>query len=911
MRLRLLYKTIFIVFLTVSGMLQAGSVKTVNGKTRVKVVVFELPDPTRNSPSARAGVAIMKSFIRDYPKIIKKRYLEKYKADPEIYGNFDWENIELDLVPFSALNVEGVETDLLAIAGGMAPDILYINFKKSDNYIRNNFLYPLDEYVDQVSKKELDQWVNPRIWPVIRRKGPKGVKHVWAMPSGGAIGRILLFHKELFDKHSIPYPDNNWTWAKMLTAAKMISDPGNGIYGMALGRGKQESWNWMSFLWSAGGEAMVYNEDTDQWRCTFDSTEAVTALDFYVRLSAEKWYDKKGQLRRGYSSKDAGNSGSKWKRGEIGMRFAYIDERLFSAINPDVTGMVPVPLGPTGLRGAELNSRMMGIFSEVKSPVVRDAAWEYMRYINSTAARQISTKIMVEGGLGRFINPKYLRMFGYSDIEKLSPKGWAETYNIAVSTGKPEPYGKNSNYAYDMMTFPIQEAENMSRNDDLPADDQMRRAILAKMLKKACARANEKMIGIISPAEQTKRRTVAVIALSLMIIGFSLVFAKIFKSFSASSEMNNQQFKGNLMRRCWPGLLLLPAMALIFTWKYIPLARGSAMAFYDYKIIGESIFVGIDNFADVLFDGDWWRAVYNSLRYSFLMMSMTFLPPIILAVLLQEVPKGKILFRTIYYLPAVITGMVTILLWKQFYAPSERGMLNSVLLSVPAIGFIALGLAFLIIFCMFAARLRFYELHWQMVLLVMAGLAIFYACVSITFPILIHDNESFVQALPQIFGRLFKFQPEPYNWLSDPDTAMTACIIPMVWAGMGPGCLIYLAALKGIPDDYYEAADIDGATFIDKILFVVFPTLKALIIINFVGVFISSWYGATGMVLALTGGGANTEVAGLHIWKSAFTYLKMGPAAAMAWLLGFMLIGFTVHQLRILSRVEFKTTGKK
>ena len=37
---------------------------------------------------------------------------------------------------------------------------------------------------------------------------------------------------------------------------------------------------------------------------------------------------------------------------------------------------------------------------------------------------------------------------------------------------------------------------------------------------------------------------------------------------------------------------------------------------------------------------------------------------------------------------------------------------------------------------------------------------------------------------------------------------------------MGPGCLIYLAALKGIPDDFYEAADIDGAGFIDKILFV-------------------------------------------------------------------------------------------
>ncbi len=61
----------------------------------------------------------------------------------------------------------------------------------------------------------------------------------------------------------------------------------------------------------------------------------------------------------------------------------------------------------------------------------------------------------------------------------------------------------------------------------------------------------------------------------------------------------------------------------------------------------------------------------------------------------------------------------------------------------------------------------------------------------------------------------------------------------------------------------------------------------------------------------MTGGAANTEVAGLHIWFKAFTYLQFGPATAMAWMLGFMLIGFTVHQLRILSRMEFKTTGGK
>ena len=88
---------------------------------------------------------------------------------------------------------------------------------------------------------------------------------------------------------------------------------------------------------------------------------------------------------------------------------------------------------------------------------------------------------MVEGGLGRFINPKYLRMFGYQEIERLSPRGWAEYFNIAIATGRPEPYGKNSNVAYAMMTFPIQEAEQLMLNDQLPADEEARLEIIFRI----------------------------------------------------------------------------------------------------------------------------------------------------------------------------------------------------------------------------------------------------------------------------------------------------------------------------------------------------------------------------------------------------------------------------------------------
>ncbi|HCD32520.1 MAG TPA: hypothetical protein DER01_08925 [Phycisphaerales bacterium] len=730
------------------------------------------------------------------------------------------------------------------------------------------------------------------------------------------MGKVLLFRKDLFDENKISYPDLNWTWDQLFDAAQKLTKPAVDQYGMLLGRGKHESWFWVTFLWSAGGEVMSYDETTDQWRCVFNSDGAVKALDFYTQLSAQKWIDDNDLIRRGYSSKDTAGASTKWNEGKIGMTFAYIDEKLFSTINPDVTGMVPVPLGPEDqdgnrMRGGELNSRMMGMYAGIKHPAVRDAAFEYIWYYDSDEATQIKTRMMVEGGLGRFVNPKYLARYGYQDVIRLTPRGWAKTFEIAVNTGKPEPYGRNSNVAYDMMTLPLQQAEQMLKNGELSDDQATRHEQLKALLDQAVAKANEKMIGILTPRQVQTRRTTAAVVLLLIVVAFALVFRKVIQTFTPpSTAVDGKQVRWGFKKYWSAYLLLIPALLTVLMWHYVPLLRGSVMAFMDYNIMGNSKFTGLDNFGNVLFDVEWWQAVYNSLRYCFLIISLTFLPPVILAILLQEVPKGKLLFRTIFYLPAVITGLVTLLLWKMFYAPSESGALNRVLMHIPAIVYVVGGVVLLISCLMFAKRLYFHESNKAAIGFVLAGLMFGFAIVSLGSPILFPRGESVGQWAVGFVPRLFDTLPEPYQWLSNSNTAMIACVIPMVWAGMGPGCLIYLAALKGIPDDYYEAADLDGAGFVDKILFVVFPILKPLVIINFVGVFIGAWMSSAN-ILALTAGGANTEVAGLKIFYEAFTYLRMGPATAMAWLLGFMMIGFTVYQLRILSRLEFKTTGKK
>jgi len=893
-------------WLFLAPLARGGRVEDRDGKTIIHVKLWWLPDPGATDAVSRADVAAVKEFKRRFPQIFAEKYRDKYKADPERYGRHNWDNVEVELHRFSGISVEGIEQDLLAIAGRVAPDVLYVNFRRSDNFIRSGFLYPLDKpedgYFSSMTDEEQDFRIHPKIWPVIRRRGPDGQRHIWAIPYGGALGKVMLYRKDLFERAGVPYPTNDWTWDDMLEACRKVSDPERGVYGIGIEMSKYESWNWITFLWSAGGEVMTYDEAEDKWTCAFDTREAAVALDFYTRLWTEPWTDKSGIKHRGYVCSDV-NHWVQWNNGKIALSGDYVDEKVLTHINPDITGMVPVPVGPTGGRGGELNSRMMGLFAGITDPAVRDAGWEYMRFYDSKDAVALKTKILVEGGLGRFVNPRYLEMFGYGQLVRLAPKEWLECFKIAIDTGKPEPYGKNSNFAYGMMTIPIVKARNAALAGNLPADREKRLDVLQGFLREGVALANKRMLGEVPPKERTWRSVTAVAMLAAMAVAFVWMFLRVARIFSPPAVAGMQRQGWRFRKYAVAYMLLLPAVLSIVVWQYVPLIRGSVMAFQDYNVMGGSTWVGVDNFGDILWDAEWWAAVWNSFRYSFLVIALTFLPPVVLAILLQEVPRGKILFRTIYYLPAVITGLVTILLWKQFYEPSRFGVLNAVLMNVPAVVYPVAGLILVAIALAFERRLMYHG-HWVVATCFAAvGVILFYTCCGLARPILAQEGVSIWQMFRGTLA-------EPYNWLNNPDTAMFGCVLPMVWAGMGPGCLIYLAALKGIPDDAYEAADIDGATFVDKILFVVFPMLKALIIINFVGVFIGSW-NATGNILAMTGGAADTEVAGLSIFYRAFAYLKFGPATAMAWMLGFMLIGFTVHQLRILSRLEFKTTGDR
>ena len=90
------------------------------------------------------------------------------------------------------------------------------------------------------------------------------------------------------------------------------------------------------------------------------------------------------------------------------------------------------------------------------------------------------------------------------------------------------------------------------------------------------------------------------------------------------------------------------------------------------------------------------------------------------------------------------------------------------------------------------------------------------------------------------------------------------------------------------------------------------PTIRPLIGIQLIFALIGSFQAAN-FVLVMTGGGPDgaTHVVGLEIFYSAYLYLRFGVATAMGWIMGFVLLGLTVLQMRRLSRLTFQTVDKR
>ncbi|MFL1676284.1 carbohydrate ABC transporter permease [Paenibacillus dendritiformis] len=152
--------------------------------------------------------------------------------------------------------------------------------------------------------------------------------------------------------------------------------------------------------------------------------------------------------------------------------------------------------------------------------------------------------------------------------------------------------------------------------------------------------------------------------------------------------------------------------------------------------------------------------------------------------------------------------------------------------------------------------------------------------------------------------------PDP-AWLLDPGYTKPSLILMSLW-GSGAGALIFLAALQGVPKQYYEAAQVDGANWWHRFWRITVPALSPIIlfqlIMGLIGafqIFTESYILAGGKVdggKSLGGPDQSLLFYAVNLYQEAFVYLKMGYASALAWILFLIVL--------LITFVLLKTSGR-
>jgi multiple sugar transport system permease protein len=137
-------------------------------------------------------------------------------------------------------------------------------------------------------------------------------------------------------------------------------------------------------------------------------------------------------------------------------------------------------------------------------------------------------------------------------------------------------------------------------------------------------------------------------------------------------------------------------------------------------------------------------------------------------------------------------------------------------------------------------------------------------------------------------------------WLGDPEVALYSVMAPMIWRDYTFEAFVYLAALKGVPRELYEAADVDGAGPIQKFLHVTLPgIMPTLIVVNLLE---TMWnFNVIQMIWIMTEGGPidSTTTLPVKVYKVAFQYFLFGKASVYAVFTCLFLLVFMIAYLRI------------
>jgi multiple sugar transport system permease protein len=251
------------------------------------------------------------------------------------------------------------------------------------------------------------------------------------------------------------------------------------------------------------------------------------------------------------------------------------------------------------------------------------------------------------------------------------------------------------------------------------------------------------------------------------------------------------------------------------------------LSFCDYDVFHPAVFrfVGLKNYLRLLGDRDFIMAFRNTLFFVVGTTPVTTVLALALALMINSVCRGSEFFRSVFFLPSIISIIVTATIFKSIYAPV--GVLNRILefFSIPG-----------------------------------------------------------------------------HAWLVEKDLALPAIMIMNIWAYTGYYMVLYLAALKAVPRQYYEAAEVDGASDWQMFRYITLPQIHYMTVFILTVNTIRSWQVFPEIFTLTKGGPVGTTNSLVHLlYESAFRFHEMGYASALSYVLLVIIMSFSLLQMKILS----------
>ncbi|MES1147144.1 MAG: extracellular solute-binding protein [bacterium] len=259
-----------------------------------------------------------------------------------------------------------------------------------------------------------------------------------------------------------------------------------------------------------------------------------------------------------------------------------------------------------------------------------------------------------------------------------------------------------------------------------------------------------------------------------------------------------------------------------------PMLLSLVMSFTDWDFITPAKWNGIANYSEALFGRDerFWNSLKVTVIFTGVSVPLGMALSLALAMLLNTKVKGIPLYRTFFYVPSLASVVASSLIFRRVFQ-QDGGLLNLALFGPNG--------------------------TWRIPL---------------------------VASLIGPDGKL-------PDWLGNEHLSVPALIVMSLW-GVGGGMIVLLAGLKGIPEFYYDAATLDGASPWAKFRVITLPMVAPALLFSLITGLIGSFQVFTQVFVITAGSGGpnnSTRVFMLHLYDAAFNNLRMGYGAALAWIL--------------------------